>query len=152
MTVLIIIAVIECTSYQWVVLAYLACNLLWNCGDSKHPCINKEEKSSPRAKSIRITSQICVRNVSWALATLHLHPPEVQMQILEFQVFTWDLNTLKISSLVPHLRKISVTVVPHVIKKGWYLFQNPLEGSDYWRSRNRRQNKCLITISKEKED
>lgn len=46
------------------------------------------------------------------------------MQTLELLFFTLDLNTLKISSLVPHLRKISTTAAPHVTEKGWYLFQN----------------------------
>lgn len=92
------------------------------------------------------------QNISWASATQYLHPPQVQT--LELQFFTLDLNTLKISSLVPNLRKIPITAVPHVIKKGWYHFQNmhTLEGSDYRGSRNRRQRKYLITISREKED
>lgn len=91
--------------YKLLVLAYLACNLLWNRGDSNHPCINKEEKSSPKSKSISTMGQICIRNISWATMTEQLHPPQVQMKTLELLFFTSDLNTLKISSLVPHLRK-----------------------------------------------
>lgn len=117
-----------------------------------HPCINKE-KSSPKAKSISTTSQICIRNISWASATQHLHPPQMQMQTLELQFFVLDLNTLEINNLVPPLRKISITAVPYVIKKGRYLFQNlyTLEGSDYWRNGTMRQRKCFTTISRGKQ-